>query len=356
MFSRSGSPSEGEQPGSDSVETPRSDAARVFDQVMSELQPPGSPPTDPDVASVTAAAEEHASTLRATREAHQEAQKLLALATEARKSASDEAERIVLEAKEAAERARQELAGWAAAQRAKVDALAADMVESANRDADTIRAEALRTSMAEAEETSRAYIADAAERARREGEEIRGEARNVLNHATELGEQVAETITDLTTTVADILERLLAARAAMEQLLSENPPAVSLEEDLDDTDVDVDRQEEAVESGTSDEPGEIAVVLDDDPDATRPDDLDDVAADDLSDDESDDEVAEEGSEEDESAEDESEEGEPDEESVWEAAYDDVDETTTPPSPESGSHRPKDRQLGSMFRRHGHRGD
>ncbi len=87
---------------------------------------------------------------------------MLAMATEARTAASEEAERIVIEARDAADRTRQELAGWAAAQRAKVDALVADMVESANRDADAIRAEALRTSMAEAEETARAHIAEAA--------------------------------------------------------------------------------------------------------------------------------------------------------------------------------------------------
>ena len=324
MFSRSGSPSDGEQPGSDSVEATRSDAARVFDQVMSELQPPGSPPTDPDVASVTAAAEEHASTLRATREANQEAQELLALATEARRTASAEAERIVMEAKEAAERARQELAGWAAAQRAKIDALTTDMVESANRDADSIRAEALRTSMAEAEETSRAFIADAAESARRDGEEIRGEARNVLNHATELGEQVAETITDLTTAVADILERLLSARDAMEQLLSENPPPVTLDENLeghDDPGFDVDQLVDT---------GEIGVVADADIDAEEPDASSDVDS----------------------------EAAAEDESIWEAAYDDVDETTSPTgeADEDDPDRPRDRQLGSMFRRHGQRGD
>ncbi|WP_344776233.1 hypothetical protein [Nocardioides panacisoli] len=295
---------------------------------MSELQPPGSPPTDPDVASVTAAAQEHAATLRATREAHQEAQQMLAVATEARRTAADEAERIMLEATAAAERARQELAGWAAAQRAKVDALAADLVESANRDADSIRAEALRTSMAEAEETSRAYIADAAESARRDGEEIRGEARNVLNRATELGEQVADTITDLTTAVADILERLLAARDSMDQLLSENPPPVSLDEELDDIDTDL---------GLTDA-GEVGI----DAEADDPDDLDELTSD-AADDTSEVGTGDGGTE---------------DESIWEAAYDDVDETSTPAgeADEDGSDQPRDRQLGSMFRRHGQRGD
>jgi hypothetical protein len=129
---------------------------------------------------------------------------------------------IVLAARDGSFRTRQELAGWAAANRAKVDALAADMVESANRDADAIRAEALRTSMAEAEETARAHIAEAAERAQQEADAIRDDARQVLHRALELGDEVTEAFEELTTGVGDTMTRLHESRVLMEQLLAEN--------------------------------------------------------------------------------------------------------------------------------------
>ncbi len=165
---------------------------------------------------------------------------MLAMATEARSAASEEAERIVIEARDAADRTRQELSGWAAAQRAKVDALVADLVESANRDADAIRAEALRTSMAEAEETARAHIAEAAERAQQEAAEIRGDARNVLNRAVELGDEVSEVFEDLSTRVGDIMTRLHEARVSMEQLLDEAgaPDDEPADDDVEDDDAD----------------------------------------------------------------------------------------------------------------------
>lgn len=317
MFSRSGPPSEGASPAGASgpPEPAGSEAARAFDQILSDFQPSGAPRSAPDVDSVAAEATEHATTLRATRDAHQEAQAILAMATETRKRATEEAERIVLEARDAAERVRQELAGWAAAQRAKVDALAAEMTESANRDADAIRAEALRTSMSEAEETARLYIANAAEKARTEAEGIRGEARNVLHRATELGEEVAEAVGDLTTTVSDIMTRLQSARTSMAQLLAENRPAVTEIEEFD-------RFDDADEAGGADEadPGD---------EGAGGDELDDT------------EVGASSHEE------------------TEQAVDDHLGVGQLRVEERSNHGPgvrPDRQLGSMFRRHGQRGE
>src|SRR5687768_11885620 len=111
MFSQPGPQPEDEaQEGTTGTEPPRSDAARVFDQVLTSLQPPGSSSPAPDVEGVTAATTEHAATLRATRDAHQEAHEMLSVATAARNAAAEEAERIILEARDGAERARQELA------------------------------------------------------------------------------------------------------------------------------------------------------------------------------------------------------------------------------------------------------
>lgn len=317
MFSRSQPPSEEPTPAGTpgAAEPSGGEAARAFDQVLSDLHPPGAAPSDPDVASVAANATQHADTLRATRDAHQEAQAMLAMATEARKDASEQAERIVLEARDAAERTRQELAGWAAAQRAKVDALAADMVESAHRDADAIRAEALRTSMVEAEETARLYVAEAATRAQRDADATRGEARNVLHRATELGQEAAEAIRDLTTTVADIVGRLGEARASMEQLLAEIP--VALESDAPEGSSDPDEPDEPDEL---DEEADDSDETDDGAKAGDADDADDADA-----------VAEAA-------------GAP----AADEADDDLMADLSDPEPDE---RP-DRQLGSMFRRTG----
>ncbi|MEZ0579086.1 hypothetical protein [Nocardioides sp. MH1] len=327
MFSRTPSDAEGAAPegvASAPAETTGGETARAFDQVLSELQPPGAPPAELGVAGVTASASEHAATLRATRGAHQEAQAMLAMANEARQQASEEAERIVIEARDAAERTRQEISGWAAAQRAKVDALVADLVESANKDADAIRAEALRTSMAEAEETARAYLAEAAARAQEDADGIRGEARNVLQRAIELSEESAEAIGDLTTTVADIMSRLQDARASMAQLLAETPrpPADEVDEVEDDI---------AAAAGEADE--------------GRPDETAD------SEDAADTEDAE-------NAED--AEGTDDADDGGHAEAEVVDPTGVPPEPADASatlaDELLDRQLGSMFRRHGRRVD
>lgn len=312
MFSRPGPETEDEQPATaGATEAPRADAARVFDQVLTDLQPPGSSSRVPDVEGVTASATEHAATLRATRDAHAEAQEMLSVATAARAAATEEAERIVLEARDAADRTRQELAGWAAAQRAKVDALAADMAESASRDADAIRAEALRTSMAEAEETARAYVAEAAERAHQDGEAIRAEARSVLHRATELSQSAAEAMADLAAGVAAVMERVESTRAAMAQLLSENPaPAGAVPPPLDE------------------EAGEDVAVSED-----AEDDADDTSADAESERDAD-------AEEDDISD---ANGEPD------ASDEDADAHSAQPER-------SDRQLGSMFRRHGQRGE
>lgn len=303
MFSRPRSPSEGEPPAgaSGTAEPSGSDASRAFDQVLSELRPPGTPPTDPQPGEAAATATEHAETLRATRGAHQEAQQMLAMANEARTAASEEAERIVIEARDAADRTRQELAGWAAAQRAKVDALAADMVESANRDADAIRAEALRTSMAEAEETAQAHIAEAAARAQREADEIRGDARQVLHRAVELGDEVTAAFEELTTTVGDTMTRLHESRVLMEQLLAENRAP------------DPEAGDNSTEDSDGDEGDDVELVNEEE---SAGDELGDTPEDDVED---------------------------DGESEYDEVLPDVDEQT-------------DRQLGSLFRRHGQRSE
>ena len=243
---------------------------------------------------------------------------MLAMATEARSAASEEAERIVIEARDAADRTRQELSGWAAAQRAKVDALVADLVESANRDADAIRAEALRTSMAEAEETARAHIAEAAERAHQEADAIRGDARHVLNRAVELGDEVSEVFEDLSARVGDIMTRLHEARVSMEQLLDQTGAP-----DDGPADDDVEAEGEADADDVEDESADTGSDEDTEADEDTESDEDD------GDEDEDD--------------DEDEDAPDDEPSGAEGIYPAVDEQM-------------DRQLGSLFRRHGPRSE
>ncbi|WP_183093766.1 ATP synthase F0 subunit B [Nocardioides stalactiti] len=330
MFSRSQTTAEVASSEGDTPVFPENsggEVARAFDQVLTELQPTGPPSAGPDAASVSAGVTEHAATLRATRDAHQEAQSLLAVANEARRAASEEAERIVLEARDAAERTRQEIAGWAAAQRAKVDALAADLSESAQRDAEAVRAEALRTSMAEAEETARAYLAEAAAQAEEQADAIKDQARHVLHRATELGAEVAETIIDLTTTVTDIVDRLLDARSAMQQLLSEHAPAEIEDQgapELDEPDSPSDLEDDSASERVVelDEFGEPIESLD--PSAEDVEYVEDPE----------DPVGSMGSD----------------DSGLDLVVGD-----RPPSP-SAAMEQMDRQLGSMFRRHGYRGE
>jgi hypothetical protein len=166
--------------------------------------------------------DQHAATLRATREAHRDAQAILTLVGQVRDEASEAAESIVIEARDAAERTRVEVAEWAVQQRIRVDALVADLAEAAALDADVIRAEALRTSMAEAEETARHYVADATTLAQHTAGEIRAEARLVLETATELCDEVTEAIADLTWAAAAVSSRIEGARARMAEVLAEH--------------------------------------------------------------------------------------------------------------------------------------
>ncbi|MBM7515814.1 hypothetical protein [Nocardioides nitrophenolicus] len=180
--------------------------------------------------------DQHAATLRATRDAHRDAQAILALAGQVRDEASGAAEAIVLEAREAAERTRLEVAEWAAEQRTKVDALVHDLAEAATLDADVIRAEALRTSMTEAEETARHYVAEATVRAEQAARRIRSEAHLVLEHATELCDEVTEAIADLTWAAAAVSSRIEGARARMADVLAQHAPPEAGPDEVEEAD------------------------------------------------------------------------------------------------------------------------
>lgn len=173
--------------------------------------------------SVTDRITEHAETLRATRDAQHKAEEMLALAATARSEATDQAEQIVLEAKSAAEqvraeadeeaeRTRREAVEWVKEQRDRVESATALLTRNAERDAENIRTEAMRSAMIEAEQTARLYVGEAAARGARDAEEIRGTAREVLHRAAELGADLQTSLGEL------VLVLQLATGAVSDQL------------------------------------------------------------------------------------------------------------------------------------------
>jgi hypothetical protein len=196
-------------------------AAGADPSVQTETSEPAQPATP--AVSATDRITEHAETLRATRDAQHKAEEMLALAATARSEATDQAEQIVLEAKtaaeqvraaaeEEAERARREAVEWVKEQRARVESATAMLTRNAERDAENIRTEAMRSAMLEAEQTARLYVGEAAARGARDAEEIRGTAREVLHRAAELG-------ADLQSSLGELVQVLqLATGAVSDQL------------------------------------------------------------------------------------------------------------------------------------------
>lgn len=213
------------------------EAAATIDDILADLQSPPTPPaptaapgTTPGTAPAAGSAPQapapfqptdHAATLRATRDAQQQAQEMLAMASHTRTAASEQAEQIVVEAHTAAERmradaardaerTRREAADWVATQRTRVDALITEATEAVDAEVEDIRAEALRSAMAEAEQTARLYVGEAASRGARDAEAIRANAREVLDQARVLA-------SDLQGVVRELAEALTRTSAVAEQ-------------------------------------------------------------------------------------------------------------------------------------------
>lgn len=226
-------------------------AAATIDDVLADLQSPaGAPaPTAPSAATGAPSAApgtapdptgqaapgtstgagaadhvDHTATLRATRDAQQQAQEMLALASQTRTTATEQAEQIVVEARDAAERMRadaardaerirRDAADWVVTQRARVETAVTEATDAAAKDAEDIRSEAMRSAMAEAEQTARLYIGEAAARGARDADLIRGQARDVLAQASELA-------TDLQTAVRDLAEALARTSTTADEKLA----------------------------------------------------------------------------------------------------------------------------------------
>jgi hypothetical protein len=208
-------------------------ATTTFDEVLTELGGPRMPRPDAFGGSDgSEPAADHAAALRATRDAQQQAQEMLTMASQVRGSATEQAEELLQEARDAAdrlraeaardaERIRQETTDWVATQRARVDAAVAELTAAANHDAEAIRAEAIATAMAEAEETARIYVGEAAARGARDAEATRGRANAMLARVGTVGEEVSTSVRDLSGTLQTALTELRGKLEALDELAAE---------------------------------------------------------------------------------------------------------------------------------------
>lgn len=189
-------------------------------------------------------ADEHAESLRVTLKAQLEAERLLSAASTERKEASAQAALILEEAKSAAERlgreanrhmdrAQKEAGAWAAEQRSKVEALVAELVESATEEAATIRKDALISAMAEAEEAAEQYLARSAARASRDADAIRAEAQSVLKRSRAVVAEATESVRTMALTLADFVSGLHEHAESVDALMVEAAARLTTSEPMD---------------------------------------------------------------------------------------------------------------------------
>ncbi|HEX7715841.1 MAG TPA: hypothetical protein VF416_01040, partial [Marmoricola sp.] len=195
------------------------------------LDPAADPPArGPRTADDDVAAQ--ADSLQTTVSVQKQAQRMLALAMRMRADAAVQAERILHEAREAAgkleadtrhklEQTRAETREWATAQRSAVENTIREVVEAAQHDAESIRAEALRTARLEAEQAARSQAARALAEGEREAAMIRARARDVLGRlATTVGE-TANTLHGLSDLLVAHVDVLQHQRESIEHLAAE---------------------------------------------------------------------------------------------------------------------------------------
>lgn len=271
-------PEEGTDAADATDEAPEAEEAPTADDDTEEADIDESPaPGRKPVGKASAADRilEHAETLRATRDAQQQAQELLAQAATARGEATDQAEQIVLEAKAAAdevraaaddeaESTRREAVEWVTEQRSRVESATALLTRNAERDAENIRTEAMRSAMLEAEQTARLYVGEAAARGARDAEEIRGTAREVLHRAADLGSDLRSTMADLVRALEvatdAVTDQLHAIDALLDEAKETTTPTPAAE-------ADDDREPSTEATGTAANPDEPDDADDADPEA-----------------------------------------------------------------------------------------
>lgn len=219
---------------------------------------------------------EQVETLRATVSAQKQAQRLLALATKMRNEASTEGERILQEAKGTAARLREEastraasaqaeLEAWVVERRTAIETVVSELIDSASREAEDIRSDALQSAMTDAEARARVYTLRAEARADRDAEELRDKARAVLDRAIGVVVDAQTTMRGFADSMASQMIMLTReadlTRAMLDELsedIHEAEPDSALDNVSDDEhsdeDVDEDSDEDS-ETATPDSQG-----------------------------------------------------------------------------------------------------
>lgn len=204
----------------------------------------------------TAEPSEHAELLHATRSAHRQAQRLLAVATRTRNEASVQAEKILQEAQDAAvrlqreaaadaERTRQEATARAESQRREVEKTVAALTRAAEADAQKMRGEAERAAMVIAQAVAKQYVDQVARAADQDAEAIRGRAREVLARATTAAHDIERSVRDFSDSISTLFVATQRQATALGELVEE-----TAEEGADD-------DEATPPESTSEEPTEL---------------------------------------------------------------------------------------------------
>jgi hypothetical protein len=176
--------------------------------------------------------DEHAEVLSATVTARQEAQRLLALATQERDRASADGAAIIEESRHIAARltheaqthaaeAMAEIQRWATGQREQVGEVVSELTTAAQREAETIRERAHGDAVAEAQRAAQVYVARAAAIATRDAERFRSEAADVLGRSAEVVAAAHATMHEFTQSLSGFVstmgEHLDALQSVVDQ-------------------------------------------------------------------------------------------------------------------------------------------
>ena len=197
----------------------QSHADAAFDNVVAAFAATGAAGSDTGPTAEVTTTEsitEHADSLRSTRDAQRKAQEILDLALTMRQDAAEEAEQIVLEARNLAERVTAE------AERTRRET--AEGVKAQREDADQIRAAAIRSAAVKAEQTRR-EVTEVLARGAREAQEIRSQARELLVFATDAAAGIQTSVTDALRVVEVVRSDVRDQLAVVDGLVTEVGPA-----------------------------------------------------------------------------------------------------------------------------------
>ncbi len=177
--------------------------------------------------------QQHNEALAATSSARQEAQRLLALATEERERAATAGASIIDEARQIAARltgeaqshaadAMAEIQRWATGQRASIASVVSDLTEAAQREADEIREEAHATALDDARTAAETYVARAAAIGVRDAERHRAEAAQALSRTADVVTAAHGTLQDFAATMATFVDSMTGHLTTLQEVVEQS--------------------------------------------------------------------------------------------------------------------------------------